>query len=132
MKQDAQHFSLAELAERAGVSARTIRFYIARGVMPGPLKAGRGAVYGAEHLTRLEEVLQLQHEGLTLSEISHRQGDGPKVGLPEPTAVLEYSLAKDVVVRVRAGVSPWRLKQINNWLAQFPAGGDVDGGAEQE
>ena len=48
---------LAELAEKAGLPGRTIRFYIARGLLPGPLKAGRGAAYGQEHLDRLREIL---------------------------------------------------------------------------
>lgn len=40
---------LAELAQKAGLPGRTIRFYIARGLLPGPLKAGRGATYGPEN-----------------------------------------------------------------------------------
>ena len=48
--------TLAELSEESGTPARTIRFYIARGLLDGPLKAGRGAVYTAEHLARLEKI----------------------------------------------------------------------------
>ena len=61
--------TLAELAEAAGIPARTIRFYIARGLLDGPLKAGRGAVYTAEHLARLEKIKTLQAEGRMLAEI---------------------------------------------------------------
>ena len=43
-------FTLVELSEVSGVPARTIRFYIARGLLPPPLVGGRSACYGAEHL----------------------------------------------------------------------------------
>ena len=64
--------TLAELAEASEVPARTIRFYIARGIVDGPLKSGRGAVYGAEHLERLNRIKGLQAKGYSLSEIRGR------------------------------------------------------------
>ena len=69
-----EYLTLAELAEAAGVPARTIRFYIARGLVDGPVKAGRGAAYTAEHLARLERVKSLQAEGRMLSEIGRIVG----------------------------------------------------------
>ena len=57
--------SLAELAERSGTPGRTIRFYIARGLLAGPFKAGRGASYGEAHLARLAEIREWQEKGLT-------------------------------------------------------------------
>ena len=50
--------------------ARTIRFYIARGLLDGPVKAGRGAVYTADHLARLERIKEMQAEGRMLAEIA--------------------------------------------------------------
>jgi len=47
--------TLAELSEESSIPARTIRFYIARGLLDGRVKAGRGAVYTAERL-RLEKI----------------------------------------------------------------------------
>ena len=35
-------FTLVELAEVSGVAARTIPFYIAKGLLPPPLVGGRG------------------------------------------------------------------------------------------
>jgi hypothetical protein len=48
--------TLAELAEDSGVPARTIRYYIARGVLPRPVVAGRGALYAKKHLERLGRI----------------------------------------------------------------------------
>jgi len=36
--------TLVELAEAAGVPARTIRYYIAKGLLPSPLVGGRPAM----------------------------------------------------------------------------------------
>ena len=55
MKRNDPEMSLAELAEQSGVPGRTIRFYIARSLLPGPSQAGRGASYGQEHIRQLQE-----------------------------------------------------------------------------
>ncbi|AXE23846.1 transcriptional regulator [Streptomyces globosus] len=59
-----------ELAARAGVTVRTVRFYSTRGLLPppviGPRRVGR---YGPEHLSRLALIEELQHQGMTLSAI---------------------------------------------------------------
>ncbi|KOG54557.1 transcriptional regulator [Streptomyces griseoflavus] len=59
-----------ELAARAGVTVRTVRFYSTRGLLPppaiGPRRVGR---YGAAHLSRLALIEELQHHGMTLAAI---------------------------------------------------------------
>ncbi|MFC5719355.1 MerR family transcriptional regulator [Streptomyces gamaensis] len=59
-----------ELAARAGVTVRTVRFYGTRGLLPppelGPRRVGR---YGPGHLARLALIEELQHQGLTLAAI---------------------------------------------------------------
>ncbi|MER6912143.1 MerR family transcriptional regulator [Streptomyces sp. NPDC000594] len=59
-----------ELAARAGVTVRTIRFYGTRGLLPppwiGPRRVGR---YGQDHLSRLALIEELQHQGMTLAAI---------------------------------------------------------------
>ncbi|QIP83521.1 MerR family transcriptional regulator [Streptomyces sp. Tu 2975] len=59
-----------ELAARAGVTVRTIRFYSTRGLLPppviGPRRVGH---YGTDHLSRLALIEELQHQGMTLAAI---------------------------------------------------------------
>ncbi|GGS32977.1 MerR family transcriptional regulator [Streptomyces griseoviridis] len=59
-----------ELAARAGLTVRTVRFYGTRGLLPppviGPRRVGR---YGREHLARLELIEELQQQGMTLAAI---------------------------------------------------------------
>jgi DNA-binding transcriptional MerR regulator len=62
--------TIDELAARAGVTVRTIRFYGTRGLLPppaiGPRRIGH---YGPGHLSRLALIEELQHHGMTLSAI---------------------------------------------------------------
>jgi len=104
--------TLAELSEESGIPARTIRFYIARGLLDGPVKAGRGAVYTAEHLARLEKIKHLQAEGRMLAEIAHDLGGPPARPALPPSAWWQHVIEEDVMVWVRGDVSPWRMKQI--------------------
>ncbi|MEU3250586.1 MerR family transcriptional regulator [Streptomyces sp. NPDC006997] len=59
-----------ELAARAGVTVRTVRFYGTRGLLPppviGPRRVGQ---YGRAHLARLELIEELQGQGMTLAGI---------------------------------------------------------------
>ncbi|MCX5309460.1 MerR family transcriptional regulator [Streptomyces sp. NPDC002917] len=59
-----------ELAARAGVTVRTVRFYSTRGLLPppviGPRRVGH---YGHAHLSRLALIEELQHQGMTLAAI---------------------------------------------------------------
>lgn len=112
-------WSLAELAAEIGLTARTVRFYIGRGLLPGPEKAGRGATYGPGHLKRLREIQSLQADGLTLAEIAARGDEGASPNLPDPQAWWTYEVADGVEVRVRAEQAPWRLRQIHRAVAKL-------------
>src|SRR5690242_4937725 len=95
--------SLAELSDASGIPARTIRFYIARGLLDGPEKAGRGAVYTAAHLHRLEQIKALQSEGRMLAEIVQLLRGGERtVVLPPPVAWWQHAIQDDVMVWVRS------------------------------
>ncbi|MDT0608766.1 MerR family transcriptional regulator [Streptomyces lancefieldiae] len=62
--------TIDELAARAGVTVRTVRFYGTKGLLPpptiGPRRVGH---YGGEHLARLALIEELQHQGMTLAAI---------------------------------------------------------------
>jgi len=113
--------NLAALAERSGVPGRTIRLYIAEGLLPGPLRAGRNAAYDAGHLATLERIKALQRSGMTLSQVRHALAETGTPALPEPEAWRHYALAPDVEVRVKEGTSPWRAKLIREAIAELNA-----------
>ncbi|MGP4007114.1 MerR family transcriptional regulator [Streptomyces sp. 4N124] len=62
--------TIDELAARAGVTVRTVRFYSTKGLLPppviGPRRVGH---YGQEHLARLALIEELQTQGMTLAAI---------------------------------------------------------------
>jgi DNA-binding transcriptional MerR regulator len=124
--------TLAELAETSGIPARTIRFYIARGLLNGPVKAGRGAAYTAEHLARLEEIKRLQAQGRVLAEIAQILNGGPPAQTAAPpTAWWQHAIQDDVMVWVRADVSPWRMKQIRAAIDDIASRLNVKGNPER-
>jgi len=65
-------YKLEELAAEAGVSPRTVRYYVQRGLLPAPELRGKDTVYGREHLLRLQAIKRLQQSHLPLDEIQIR------------------------------------------------------------
>lgn len=115
--------TLSELADESGIPARTIRFYITRGLVDGPVKAGREAAYTAAHVARLKRIKSLQSEGRMLSEIAALLEDRqpkPAENAP-PTAWWQHPVAPDVFVMARADMSPWRMKQVRAAIQQLTA-----------
>lgn len=121
MPREDRKWTLLELAEEAGVAARTVRFYISRDLLPGPASAGRRAVYAEEHLERLRRIRSMQQRGMMLSEISLALHGADEGRVPAPSSWWQYAVSPDVQVWVRADVSPWRLKQVRKSLAQMSA-----------
>jgi DNA-binding transcriptional MerR regulator len=65
-------YTIAELADLAGVTPRTIRYYTAEGLLSSPDLRGRYALYGEDHLRRLQLITRLKDSYLPLSEIKAR------------------------------------------------------------
>ena len=65
-------FSLDELSREADVTPRTIRYYIAEGLLPPPETTGRNASYTQDHLDRLLLIGGLKEQYLPLKEIRAR------------------------------------------------------------
>ncbi|MFF9813276.1 MerR family transcriptional regulator [Streptomyces sp. NPDC014006] len=62
--------TIDELAARAGVTVRTVRFYSTKGLLPPPvLGPRRVGHYGPGHLARLALIEELQRQGMTLAAI---------------------------------------------------------------
>lgn len=97
MEQPGASYDLNELSDQAGVTPRTVRYYIQQGLLRSPGSSGPGAKYDEGHLLRLRLIRRLQREHLPLSEIrrqleSMSDGDVRKA-LETPTVrspVVEY------------------------------------------
>ncbi|CAN5307892.1 hypothetical protein BH09GEM1_BH09GEM1_18440 [soil metagenome] len=80
---------LTELADRAGVSIRTVRYYIQQGLLTKPEARGPGAHYTEEHLDRLLLIKRLQREHLPLAEI-RRVLESSAGEVPAPRTARDY------------------------------------------
>ncbi len=63
---------LRELTRAAGVSVRTVRYYIAEGLLPPPVGGGPRSAYTQGHLDRLRLIALLKERYLPLKEIRRR------------------------------------------------------------
>ncbi|MFH9180098.1 MerR family transcriptional regulator [Streptomyces albogriseolus] len=93
MTTETEALTIDELAARAGVTVRTVRFYGTKGLLPppvlGPRRVGR---YGREHLGRLELIEELQSRGMTLAAIERYLAQ-----LPPDLSVRDLAVQRAVV-----------------------------------
>ena len=92
--------TIDQLAERSGISVRTIRFYAGRGLLPAPQLRGRTGLYGPGHLARLELVSELSALGFTLAAIEAQ------------LARLPAEVGAEELVLHRALLTPWVPEQV--------------------
>jgi DNA-binding transcriptional MerR regulator len=69
---DVERMTLSELTAAADVSVRTVRYYIAEGLLPPPEGSGPGSSYTQGHLDRLLLIQRLKEAYLPLKEIRRR------------------------------------------------------------
>lgn len=69
---DDERYQLTELADLAGVTPRTVRYYLSQGLLPAATQSGPATRYGETHLARLRVIRRLQSEHLPLAEIRRR------------------------------------------------------------
>jgi DNA-binding transcriptional MerR regulator len=68
----AERLTLGELTAAADVSVRTVRYYIAEGLLPPSEGSGPGSSYARAHLDRLRLIQRLKEAYLPLKEIRRR------------------------------------------------------------
>jgi DNA-binding transcriptional MerR regulator len=97
-------YALQQLADLAGVTPRTVRYYIAQGLLASP-GAGSGARYSDDHLERLRLIRRLQRDHLPLAEIRAQLNRGsatdyirsvlnePASSAPAPVAMTRAAFA---------------------------------------
>jgi DNA-binding transcriptional MerR regulator len=92
-------YSVAELAGKAEVTLRTVRYYQATGLLQRPERSGRSVVYTDDHLQRLREIAELRSRGLKLASIrdllhARSMGETPVVALLGPEVASDHWLAE--------------------------------------
>ena len=77
-------YSIHDLATLASVPTRTVRFYIAQGLMDRPHGAKRGAWYEERHLQQLLLIRRWTDAGLSLDRVRELQAGSPEEAPPRP------------------------------------------------
>jgi DNA-binding transcriptional MerR regulator len=132
---DVERLTLGELTAAADVSVRTVRYYIAEGLLPPPEGSGPGSSYTQGHLDRLRLIQRLKEAYLPLKEIRRRlsglsddevrsllAADDNRVALiasPASAAIYDESLAgaRDYLALMESG-EQYRTEPM---ALQFPA-----------
>jgi DNA-binding transcriptional MerR regulator len=110
-------YTLGDLARLADVTPRTVRYYVAQGLLPSPEVAGPATRYGEGHLARLRLIRRLQRDHLPLAEIRgrlERMGDEEVVAAaealdpqePQPSLEASETLTFVRSLMRQAGVRP--------------------------
>jgi DNA-binding transcriptional MerR regulator len=118
-----KEWKLTELAEAAGVSPRTVRYYVQRGLLPAPPFKGPDTVYGEDHLLRLKAIRALQAKFLPLDAI---QVELARLGPEELKALAEagpVSLAPPVPAPEPAPPPPPAPRPVKAEHADSPLAG---------
>lgn len=116
-----RQFPVDELAALAGVTPRTVRYYIAEGLLDRPEGEKRGAYYLQRHLDQLLLIRRWADAGLSLERIRELRAGAPDEPPPRPVrpGTVEVwsrvTLADGLELQVepgRAGLSPAQLREL--------------------
>ncbi|MFO1266071.1 MAG: MerR family transcriptional regulator [Rubrivivax sp.] len=114
-----ERYGLDELAALAGVTARTVRYYIAEGLVSRPLGEKRGAYYVRRHLEQLLLIRRWTDAGLSLERVRELIAGAPEDPPPRRAAAGSVEVWSRVTVADglevhlepgRAGLTPEQLR----------------------
>lgn len=114
-------YPLADLCVLAGMSVRTVRYYMQLGLVDRPQGETRAARYGARHLEQLLQIRKWSEAGISLErirELLHGEAAPVAARMPRPGSLEVRShllVADGVEVSIepgRAGLSPEQVRQL--------------------
>jgi DNA-binding transcriptional MerR regulator len=111
--------TLGELTEAADVSVRTVRYYIAEGLLPPPEGSGPASVYTAGHLDRLRLIQRMKEAYLPLKEIRRRTSG---LGDDEVRALLRGEAAEGAAKILPEATWDASLADAREYLAMMESG----------
>ncbi|MBA2362900.1 MAG: MerR family transcriptional regulator [Chloroflexia bacterium] len=109
MEDRSEPMGISELAERAGVSLRTVRYYVSEGLLPPPGGSRANPIYSYEHLLRLRAIRLLKVQYLPLTEVRNRLEGMSLAELEQLVASLPEEPKKDSAADFLASIMPQGL-----------------------
>ena len=88
-------YKVSELAEKAGVTKRTIHYYISKGLLLPPEGSGVNSLYNDEHLQRILLIKKLQAEYMPLNKIREYILENPKEKVHQKAKEIKTKITKD-------------------------------------
>ncbi len=103
-RMESDELTIDELAGRIGMTVRNIRAHQSRGLVPKPRIVGRTGYYGPAHVHRLQQIQQMQDEGLNLAAIARVVQEGRLTAVvtgPFTDVAPEYRNVDELVAQLR-------------------------------
>ena len=88
-------YKVSELADKAGVTKRTIHYYISKGLLLPPEGSGVNSLYNDEHLERILLIKKLQAEYMPLNKIREYILENPTEKVQKNAKEIKTKIARD-------------------------------------
>jgi DNA-binding transcriptional MerR regulator len=117
-------YNIHDLATLASVPTRTVRFYIAQGLLDRPFGAKRGAWYEDRHLQQLLLIRRWTDTGLSLDRVREFQAGSPEEAPPRPVkpGMVEVwsrvTLADGLEVQLEPGRADMTPEQVRAFIQE--------------
>jgi DNA-binding transcriptional MerR regulator len=112
-----------DLCRLTGLTRRTVRFYIQKGLLEKPNGEKKGAWYSQEHLERLARIRQLSASGLSLDAVARQLDDSVDAGGNSPAAMpgtvtvkSHITVARGLEVVVCPDLAQMRPEQLRKFI----------------
>jgi DNA-binding transcriptional MerR regulator len=112
-----------DLCRLTGLTRRTVRFYIQKGLLDKPFGEKKGAWYSQEHLERLVRIRQLSASGLSLDAVARQLDDSAdgggnaSVALPGAVTVKSHiTVARGIEIVVSPEQAQMRPEQLRLFI----------------
>ena len=92
-------YKVSELAQKAGVTKRTIHYYISKGLLMPPEGSGVASVYNDEHLNRILLIKKLQAEYMPLNKIREYILGNPAEKVEIKPQIIENITGKEIYIK---------------------------------
>ncbi len=88
-------YKVSELADKAGVTKRTIHYYISKGLLLPPEGSGVNSLYNDEHLERILLIKKLQAEYMPLNKIREYILENPTEKVQKNSKEIKSKIARE-------------------------------------
>jgi DNA-binding transcriptional MerR regulator len=105
VKTPSVYYNIDTLAQKTGLTRRTIRYYVQRGLLPRPEGGGRGHYYTEEHLARVEVLQRWRSQGVPLEKMKELLSGEP-IASAAPAIAEAPSTKLEVSHWIRVSIRP--------------------------